>query len=79
MTRGALPWWLVVRILGFHCRGPGSIPRLGTEFLQASRVHSQKQKQKIMTRESFRNRDLEAFCFCSIEIKRKIPFIWENG
>ena len=28
-------WWPVVRISCFHCHGPGSIPGLGTEILQA--------------------------------------------
>ena len=28
------PGGLVVRILGFHCRGPGSIPGWGTEIPQ---------------------------------------------
>jgi len=29
------PGGQVVRILGFHCHGPGSIPGWGTEILQA--------------------------------------------
>ena len=32
----------MVRILGFHCHGPGSIPHQGTEILQA--VHHSKKK-----------------------------------
>ena len=35
----------MVRILGFHCRGLGSIPGGGTEILQAT-GHSQKKKKK---------------------------------
>ena len=34
------PGGLVVRILGFHCHGPGSIPGQGTEIPQAG--HGQK-------------------------------------
>ena len=33
----------MVRILGFHCCGPGSIPHQGTEILQA--VHRGKKKK----------------------------------
>ena len=33
----------VVKILGFHCHGPGSVPVWGTETLQAAE-HSQKLK-----------------------------------
>ena len=32
---GAFPGGLVVRILGFHSWGPGSVPGPGTEILQA--------------------------------------------
>ena len=35
--RGTDPDGLVVRIPGFHCCGPGSIPGQGTESLQAAR------------------------------------------
>ena len=45
------PGGLVVRIPGFHCGGPGSIPGQGTEILQATR-HGQKKK-----RESVRERE----------------------
>ena len=38
------PGGLVVRIPGFHCHGPGSIPGQGTEIPQPTR-HSQKTKQ----------------------------------
>ena len=38
------PGGLVVRVLGFHCRGPGSIPGLGSEMLQAP-WHGQTKKQ----------------------------------
>ena len=39
------PGGLMVRILGFHCRDPGSVPGLGTEILQTAQ-HSQKKKKK---------------------------------
>ena len=39
------PGGLVVRILGFHCRGLGSVPGWGTEIPQATQ-HSQKKKRK---------------------------------
>ena len=35
----------MVRVLGFHCCGPGSVPGQGTEILQAAQ-HSQKKKKK---------------------------------
>ena len=35
----------MVRILGFHCRGPGSIPGQGNEIPQAVQ-HGQKKKKK---------------------------------
>ena len=41
------PGGLVVRIPGFHCRGPGSIPGLGTKTLQA--VWPKKKKKKKET------------------------------
>ena len=33
---GRIPGGLVVRILGFHCHGPGSVLVWGTGILQAS-------------------------------------------
>ena len=39
------PGGLVVRILGFHCLGPGFIPGQGNEILQAM-WHNQKKKKK---------------------------------
>ena len=41
---GEFPGGLVVRILGFHCCGLGSIPGRGTEIPQAT-CHGQKTKQ----------------------------------
>ena len=38
------PGGLLVRILGFHCRGPGSIPGQETEILLALK-HSTKQNK----------------------------------
>ena len=49
-----VPWW--PRILGFHCRGPGSIPGQGTEIPQAAR-HSQKRKKQT-TRMKTENRSV---------------------
>ena len=39
-----VPGHLVVRIPGFHCHGPGSIPGGGTEILQTA-WHGQKKKK----------------------------------
>ena len=39
------PGGLVVRILGFHCYGPVSVPGQGTELLQATWC-SQKEKER---------------------------------
>ena len=36
---------LVVRIPGFHCRGPGSVPGWGTEILQAAQPKKKKKKK----------------------------------
>ena len=45
---GEVPGGLVVRISGFYCRGPGSIPGLGTESPhQADACHGQKKKKKV--------------------------------
>ena len=43
--RREFPGGLVIRIPGFHCRDPGSIPDRGTEIPQASQ-HGQKQTNK---------------------------------
>ena len=37
-----VPYWLLVRILSFHCRGLGLIPGQGTEMLQATRPKRKK-------------------------------------
>ena len=37
-----LPGGLVVRNLGFHCQGPGSIPGRGTKILQAAMLDQKK-------------------------------------
>ena len=36
----------MIRILGFHCRGLGSIPGLGTEILQVMWHGKEKKKKK---------------------------------
>ena len=41
------PWWLVVRVLGFHCHGRVSIFGGGTEILQGTQCSQKKQKAKI--------------------------------
>ena len=41
---GEFPGGLVVRILGFHCRGLGSVPGRGTEILQAIQQGRKKEK-----------------------------------
>ena len=41
------PGDLAVRILGFHCRGPDSVPHWGTEIPQAVQ-HSQKKKKNFL-------------------------------
>ena len=38
----------MVRILGFHCCGPGSIPGWGTEIPQASGEAKKKKKNDIL-------------------------------
>ena len=38
---------LAVRILSFHCRGPGSIPSQGTEIPQATRCGQKKKKNCV--------------------------------
>ena len=40
------PGGLVVRILGFHCHGPGSVPGWGAEILQAMCCDLKKKKKK---------------------------------
>ena len=40
------PGGLVIRIPGFHCFGPGSIPGLGTEIPQAAEYGKKKKKKK---------------------------------
>ena len=42
------PGGLVVRILGFHCHGSGSVPGQGTEIPQAA-WHDQKKRRKRKT------------------------------
>ena len=42
----AFPVSLVVRILGFHCQGPGSIPGWGTEILQTTATWLEKKEKK---------------------------------
>ena len=44
MLRRGFPGCLVVRIPGFHCYGPGSIPGQGTEILKALRYSQKKEK-----------------------------------
>ena len=36
----------MIRIPGFHCFGPGSIPGLGTEIPQAAEYGKKKKKKK---------------------------------
>ena len=43
---GEFPGGLVVRILGFHCHGLGSIPGQGTEIPQATWCGQKKRKKK---------------------------------
>ena len=40
------PGGLIIRILGFHCHGPGSVPGEETEILQALK-HSKKQSKTV--------------------------------
>ena len=40
---GEFPGGLVVRILCFHCRGPGSVPGLGTEIPASCAARPKKQ------------------------------------
>ena len=39
--KGEFPDGLILKIWGFHCHGPGSIPGRGTEILKAMQ-HGQK-------------------------------------
>ena len=59
ICRREFPGGLVVRILGFHCHGLGSIPSQRTEILQAMR-RGQKKKRKICKKV-----DLEHFLLSS--------------
>ena len=43
--REGIPGGLVVRILGFHCRGKGSIPGQGTEIPQTAQLGQKKKKR----------------------------------
>ena len=45
---GEFPGGLVVRIPGFCCRGPGSIPGWGTESPQAAQVWLKKKKKGFL-------------------------------
>ena len=42
---GEFPGELVVRILSFHCHGPGSVPGGGTEPVQSSWCGQKKKKE----------------------------------
>ena len=44
---GEFPGELVVRILSFHCHGPGSVPGGGTEPVQSSWCGKKKKKNLI--------------------------------
>ena len=37
----------MVRILGFHCHGPGSIPGQGAEIVQAAWFSQKKKKKRL--------------------------------
>ena len=47
----------MVRIPGFHCQGPGSVPGRGTEILRAVR-HSQEKKKYPAKIRIFESRNL---------------------
>ena len=51
---GGFPGGLTVKILGFHCHGPGSIPGRGTE-MSCSAAKKEKKKQK---KQDWKNRHL---------------------
>ena len=52
MIHWEFPGGPVVRILRFHCHGPGSIPGHATKILQAAR-HSQKQNTNQKKKKKF--------------------------
>ena len=52
----------MVRIPGFHCRGPGSVPGQGTEILAGRTAQAQKKKKKK------KGQDMET---THLEIRRK--------
>ena len=70
------PGGLVVRILGFHCRGLGSIPGQGTEILQAMQHGPKKEKRKIKYKQhifknSFSPNISHGFCEGNISQRRE--------
>ena len=68
------PDGLVVRILGFHYRGQGSIPGQGTKIPQAVQC-SQKEKRKSFNPEN--SMTLSGFLF--LAVGAKLPVLpWEN-
>ena len=42
------PGGLVITILGFHCRGPGSVPGWGTEISWAKWCGKKKKKKSLL-------------------------------
>ena len=49
LLTGEFPGGLVVRIWGFHCHSPSSIPGQGAEILQAVQ-HTQIKTERLLTR-----------------------------
>ena len=65
------PGGLVFRILGFHCRGLGSVPVQGTEILQAVQ-HRKGRKEGRKERKKERKKKAR-----EKERKRKLPSVPE--
>ena len=45
VNRG-VPWWLVVRVPGFHSCGRGSIPERGTGIPKATQLSKNKKRER---------------------------------
>jgi len=55
------PGGLVGRILGFHCRGPSSIPGQGTKILASSTVQPKIKKYLMVKKQQQQQQQLRVF------------------
>ena len=51
VNRG-VPWWLVVRVPGFHSCGRGSIPERGTGIPKATQLSKNKKRERELIKSS---------------------------